>query len=394
MVNLDLVLHPFLAGLVASGAVAIVIRLTWHWHRRFSSDNTRGPQRFHDLPVPRIGGVSVLAGAGVAALVASPPLQAMLLLVLVSGAAAWLIGTVEDCSARITPVLRLIGTLLSGLVFCLWGEYLVRSVGIPPLDELLTVAPAAILFTAFALGGIAHGTNLIDGFHGLAGGAVVIMLAALALVAHRAGDGVMIAFCVILIGVTIGFLLVNFPRGLVFLGDGGAYLAGFMLGATAVMIFARNPEISPWAAIVALAYPVTETGVSVVRKLRRGRSPMQPDRLHLHMVIYAQFGRKIARIAPGTWNANAATGTLMWSGPLLCLIGLATLPLEDGWMMFAYGLFVAMYLVVYRKVVRNIGTPLAGQEGTSDSPIAAAADTRSGTARPLPENSPARGLTA
>ena len=84
---------------------------------------------------------------------------------------------------------------------------------------------------------------------------------------------------------TAGFFLVNFPFGKLFLGDGGAYLLGFLLSWLSVMLVYRNPDISPWAPLLACAYPVFETVFTIARRLWCRRHPGQPDSCHLHSLV-------------------------------------------------------------------------------------------------------------
>ena len=187
----------------------------------------------------------------------------------------------------------------------------------------MTLPLVAIAFTAFAIAGLAHAINIIDGFHGLATGSGIIMLVAFAAVSVSAGDHDMASFCFIVASVLLGFLLVNFPFGYIFLGDGGAYFLGFVLASVAVMVPMRNSDISPWISMVILAYPLLETGFSVIRKIRRGNSPVQPDRLHLHMLVYRRLRR---RLTGNGRLANPVTGVLMWGGAMTGLIAGVLVP--------------------------------------------------------------------
>ena len=94
----------------------------------------------------------------------------------------------------------------------------------------MAVHAVSIAFTAFAVCGLANAVNIIDGFHGLAAGSVIIMLSAFAVAAWTTGDHDVVMLTTVVIAVLLGFLLVNFPHGHVFLGDGGAYFSGFVLG--------------------------------------------------------------------------------------------------------------------------------------------------------------------
>ena len=116
--------------------------------------------------------------------------------------------------------------------------------------------------------------------------------------AHRVGDDLVFALAVLYAALILGFFLVNFPLGKIFLGDGGAYFAGFLLAALGVLLPMRNPEISAWTAILICAYPVIETLASMRRKARRdGHSVGQPDRVHFHMLAHRRYARRLVRRA-------------------------------------------------------------------------------------------------
>ena len=58
----------------------------------------------------------------------------------------------------------------------------------------------------------------------------------------------------------------------------------------------RNPDISPWLSLLICSYPIIETLASIFRKLKRkGSKPTEPDKLHLHMLIYRKFSRKYSK---------------------------------------------------------------------------------------------------
>ena len=144
------------------------------------------------------------------------------------------------------------------------------------------------------MGGVANAINIIDGFNGLAAGAMLIMLAAFAVVAHRVDDDLVFSLAVIYGALVLGFFLVNFPGGRIFLGDGGAYFCGFLLAALGVLLPARNADVSAWNALLICAYPVIETLASIRRKARRdGHSVGQPDRVHFHMLAHRRYARRL-----------------------------------------------------------------------------------------------------
>jgi len=112
--------------------------------------------------------------------------------------------------------------MLSGVLAWYLTGVAMRNTGVAWMDWVLALTPVAVLFTAFAVGGVANAVNIIDGFNGLATGAVVIMLGAMGLIALNVGDAPLAAVCFVLAAGAVGFGAVNWPYGNIFLGDGGA----------------------------------------------------------------------------------------------------------------------------------------------------------------------------
>ena len=336
-------------GLAVALAASVLIAATKRWHGRFSLDTHSGPQKFHDAPTPRIGGLALYAGILAAAAVSAPPARGLLFALAASSLLAFAAGLAEDLTKKVSPTLRLLATMLSGLVFCVLTGYAVTRLDFAVIDGFMALPLISIAFTVFVMAGLANAVNIIDGFHGLAAGTVIIMLCALATLAFLAGDHGLAVAAVVVAAVLSGFLAVNFPFGYVFLGDGGAYLAGLMLGALAVMLAARNPAVSVWAVAVVLAYPVLETLFSIARKtIRSGHRPSRPDEMHLHQVAYRRIVKKFAGRPGGERVANPITGLMMWGGATTGLAFVVLLPRTGESALLFLALQAALYAVVYR----------------------------------------------
>jgi UDP-N-acetylmuramyl pentapeptide phosphotransferase/UDP-N-acetylglucosamine-1-phosphate transferase len=204
---------------------------------------------------------------------------------LVAGLPAFCFGLAEDMTKRVSVRMRLLATMASGLFAWYLTGASVDHIGIAPIDSLLSIGPVAVMFTAFAIGGVANSVNIIDGFNGLASGTVMLSLGTLGAIGLNAGDVVFATACFAVCAVTLGFFLVNFPLGKLFLGDGGAYLLGFLVGWLAVMLCHRNPTVSPWAPLVGCAYPIFETVFTIARRVWARSHPGHPDSSHLHSLI-------------------------------------------------------------------------------------------------------------
>ncbi|RJF95876.1 MraY family glycosyltransferase [Noviherbaspirillum saxi] len=318
-----------MVALIASFIASMLIVCTERWHQALSLDQEMsGAQKFHKKPVPRIGGLALLAGILVVIAYAewrpsnghvSGEWKVYLLLVL-AAMPAFISGLLEDLTKGISVRCRLLGTFASGLIACwLVGASLPR-LDIWGIDLLFGLTPVAVLATAFAVAGVSNSINIIDGFNGLAGITGVIILTGLGFIAGQAGDVFVAKLAIVGIGVTIGFLLVNYPTGRIFLGDGGAYLLGFWIAEVAVLTIARNPSINAWQILAVCAYPVIEVIYSIYRKkVIRKMNPGVPDRLHFHMLVYRRF---ICQLLPGdgrrSWvrNAMVTCAVVSWTAPL------------------------------------------------------------------------------
>lgn len=362
------------AFLVAATASALLV-FTKRWHMRFSADHFEGAQKFHAKATPRIGGLAIALGLAAAWVTGEAP-TAVLGPLLLAGALPFGVGLTEDITNNGGVKRRLFFIAGGGLLFCVLADQWVRYVGLAGLDTLLALPVVGMAFTVFALTGAANALNIIDGFNGLAGGVAVLILGALAIIAQDVGDGALTMVLLGIMGAIAGFLLLNFPKGKIFLGDGGAYLVGFLLGACAILLPMRNPDVSPWVALVACAYPLLEVLFSVYRKSKReGYSPTQPDGVHLHMLVYRRISRHRFRHAPAAYR-NAATSPFLWayaSGPALGAVLfydrqpllMATLVLSA----LAYGL-IYRRLTRFRWLPRTARTmlPLQAPHGATPSP--------------------------
>ena len=319
--------------LLASGIAFLVcylIIISERLHGRFSNDGTEtGPQKFHALPTPRIGGVALaaaLAGSILAMILFGwmrPTAVEGVGLLALAATPAFLSGLGEDLTKKISVLMRLIFTISSAVVASLLVGATLDRLDVPGLDTLLQWPIFAIAFTAIAVGGITNAINIIDGYNGLAGGYAVIVLAALAFVSGQVGDSVMLTASLTMAGAVFGVLLWNYPKGKIFLGDGGAYLIGFWLAEISILLVARNPEVSPWFPMLLLAYPTFETLFTVYRrKVVLGSNPGHPDALHLHQLIYLQ----LVQISVGSRDPrditrrNSAVARYIWAGTALFIV--------------------------------------------------------------------------
>ncbi len=148
---------------------------------------------------------------------------------------------------------------------------------------------AGVIFSLFAIVGMMNAVNIIDGFNGLASGIILLILLSFAITSYEQNNMEILTIVLSTAGATLGFFILNFPKGKIFLGDGGAYLLGFIVAIIGIFLASKYESVSPWYILAIFIYPVWEVLFSIMRKLYIGLSPMQPDAYHFHMLVYRQI---------------------------------------------------------------------------------------------------------
>lgn len=335
----------------------LIVRFA-HKSTRMLDFDLKSIQKIHAMPVPRIGGLGIyLASVGgcLTLYFQSHEVGIWVGTLLFSGFAAFGCGIVEDFTKNMSPRRRLVLTMVSaGVAFFLLDAAILR-IDVPLIDVGLSYLWVSLPLTIFAVAGVANAVNIIDGFNGLAGAVTMFMLLSLAYVAFEVGDLHVMGAALIMVGAIAGFMMWNYPHGLIFMGDGGAYFIGFMLAELAVLLVARNPEVSAWYAILLLIYPVVETVFSIYRrKMVRGVPPGLPDGVHLHMLIFKRLVRWTVRSrdARAITRRNALTSPYLWLLSLMAVIPATLLWRHTVALGIFCFVFVASYVWLYAQIVR------------------------------------------
>lgn len=360
--------YRLLSLIVSSFLVSVISTL---WARRWFSRHTASyssdvPQRFHAGAVPRLGGLGMLIGwlVGLSLAIGLPALGVAngvnfkgsdFALFTLLGTVATLVGAVEDLTQKMSVRWRLVLTgALGASAVCFWGLS-VTSLGVQVLDPYWQAAPVlGMALAMFAITGLPHAFNIIDGYNGLAGIVALMVGIALAHVALQVGDRELAAVVLCLAAVTAGFLVWNYPRGLVFAGDGGAYLWGVVVASVSIALVQRHPQVSPWFPVLLLIYPVWETFFSMYRKWMRGSSPGMADAMHLHQLVYRRlvrrmFGRDEAALILAR---NNRTTPYLAAFSLMSVVP-AMLFWKHTWVLQLFALlFVVTYVYAYIAIVR------------------------------------------
>ena len=344
-------LAAFLSSFIAT---LLIIRFK-HLHERFSADSDlSGPQKFHTNIVPRIGGVSIAIGLLAAILfkLKSIPAPMVETTLLVCAIPTFAIGLTEDLTKKISVRLRLIFTAIAAALLIYLIPVQITRLDIPYFDLIFLIPGTGAILTIFAITGLANAYNIIDGFNGLASMVGIIALLAITYVSFVLADPLMMYLSLIMAAAILGFFIWNYPRGLIFLGDGGAYLIGFWIASLSILLTYRHQEISPWFALLINGYPIVETLFTIYRrKIHQGKSPGQPDGIHFHTLIYRRILMNNHQ-DQNIFSANARTAPYFW-----VLAGMGIAPAVLWWqstpiLISACLLFTTSYVWLYASIVK------------------------------------------
>ncbi|MGV0879110.1 glycosyltransferase [Martelella sp. FLE1502] len=340
--------QALLFAFTVSALVCGLIVATQKLHRRFSDrrKDTAAVQCAHRMSTPRFGGVAFLIALVSFGMLIPDASGHDLQLLLPSLVPVFFAGLAEDFGFRLSPRDRLIAAAISSLLAILLFKLWIPRADIPLVGAFVVFAPFAVAVTIFAGAGICHAFNLVDGVNGLSSLIAVVVATSLAVIAGQNGLFDVSAWCAIVIGALLGFLLFNFPLGKIFLGDAGAYGVGHILAWLAFVMLNLVPDLSPWALLLIFFWPIADTLLAIFRRRIAGRPADQPDRLHFHQLVMRTLeigvlGRKARHISnPMTtvilapmFTAPAVVGVLFWNNSVAAALALV----------FFAGLFVLTY---------------------------------------------------
>lgn len=303
-----------LIGLLGSlGLVPWVRRFAHRWGWMDPVDSAR---KLHRRPKPRAGGlclfVPFLVGALLVTVFLTGDLRAAALLKewgwMIGGCAGmFVLGFIDD----IRPLgakIKLLGQMVICGVVVATGFQIENFTN--PFNGSMVHLGWLSYPVAFAwLLATTNLINLIDGIDGLAAGVSLFVFTVLALTAmFTAGVG-MLMVCVLMIGALIGFLFFNFPPARIFMGDGGAYFLGFLIGEVGLACQEKSRIAAALIVpIIALGVPIIDTGLAIVRRGIRGLPIFRADREHIHHRMI-DMGVSPRRIVLGLYAICIVLGT-------------------------------------------------------------------------------------
>jgi UDP-GlcNAc:undecaprenyl-phosphate/decaprenyl-phosphate GlcNAc-1-phosphate transferase len=253
-------------------------------------DRPDGRRKLHQAPVPAVGGVAVFAGFAVAAIhlqllerhvfASLTSFRELWVPLVVAGFCVSLIGLVDDARG-VRPIAKLAVQATAAVYLSLSG-FQISGVS-NPLGGTFALGALGLPVTVLWLVGMSNAFNLIDGLDGLAAGLALVSTLGLMAAAAVSGRWETVLVAGALAGALLGFLPYNMNPARVFLGDCGALPVGFILAAIAVKSSIKaSAAIAVAVPLLALALPILDVGLAVVRRVVRRRPVFEGDHDHIH----------------------------------------------------------------------------------------------------------------
>ncbi|MGH9800395.1 MAG: glycosyltransferase family 4 protein [Blastocatellia bacterium] len=280
-----------LSFIAALALTPLVRRKATDWGAIAVPDGESGGRHIHAKPTPRLGGVAIYL-AFVATLACVPLMTNMvgdifranlpkLLVVLIPATLVFLFGIYDDFHNVGAPEKLIVQTIATAMIFA--GGFRVENISSPFGGHWHLPLWLSFVLTAIWVIGITNAFNLIDGIDGLAAGASVFALVSILVFSVAQGNPEISQLAVVLIGAVMGFLRFNFNPATIFLGDSGSLFLGFMAAALSLAGSQKGSTIVAIAIpLVTFGLPVTEAGLSLVRRFVSGQSLLAGDRGHIH----------------------------------------------------------------------------------------------------------------
>lgn len=245
-------------------------------------DIPKDNRRVHKTAMPLMGGLAIYISVIVGMFTFLELDKSMISIII--GATIIIISGVLDDLRDLSPKLKLLFQILSGVVLVIGGVG-IDFITNPFSDNniLFNLGILSIPITIFWVVGITNTLNLIDGLDGLASGVAMISSISFMLVANKFGNLPVAILSSIVAGACLGFLPYNFNPAKIFMGDTGALFLGFMLAAISIEgVMKSVATIAVITPIIILGVPIFDTTFAIFRRLISGKSIMSADKGHLH----------------------------------------------------------------------------------------------------------------
>lgn len=331
-----------MSALVAFVGTAMAIALLRPLAGKLQLVDLPNKRKQHVGAIPLIGGLAVSIGVYLSVFI-TMQLSLPLVMLLLCAGAMMVIGAVDD-ALDISPKLRLGLQALLIVILCLSTE-----VGLHHFGDLLGFGDihlpwGEIVVAVLAVCAAVNAFNMMDGIDGLAGSMAGISLVGLGTLFSNAMPD-MANFCLVIVIALVPYLAINLTippfKRKIFMGDAGSMFLGFIIGFLVIygsQVTEQRPAFRPVMALWLMGLPLIDMVGIMIRRIRKGQSPLKADRNHLHhILLHAGFTHREALLLMVVTNLG-----IVFMG---ILAEIAKLP---EWLM------MAIYLVLFSGYILSL----------------------------------------
>jgi UDP-GlcNAc:undecaprenyl-phosphate/decaprenyl-phosphate GlcNAc-1-phosphate transferase len=273
-------------------------------------DDKSDRPRVHKDPVPRIGGLAIVAGILI-------PMGIFMnvrggyLGILIGAICAAALGLYDDIRG-LRPSTKLLGMILIALIPVAGFGVVFHQLGLPVIGNI-AFGWGAYPITVLWIATLANLVNLIDGMDALAAGIVSIAAFSFAVLAISFGRNDAAVLAAIVCGATLAFLRSNYHPAKIFMGDSGALALGFVLATVAVQgVLKTAATIAVAAPLLVMAIPILDTSFVVLKRLKYRRPPWGADHNHFyHRFMRIGFSQRRTAAYLHVWAALLASYAIL-----------------------------------------------------------------------------------
>ncbi len=237
-------------------------------------------RKVHVQPMPKTGGLSMAIGAFIPLLLWVPR-DDFVTGVFMGANVIVLFGLVDDIRSMNFKQ-KIIPQFFAALCVVFWGGVRIKCIEIYGYEDFILPFPVSVALTLFVIVGVTNAINLSDGLDGLAGGISMLSFVIVAFLAYRCENGVVALMSIAVVAAIAGFLRYNTYPAVLFMGDAGSQLLGFLSVVFVLFITQENTPYSRILSLPLIGFPILDTVSVMVERVKKGVSPFKADKNHFH----------------------------------------------------------------------------------------------------------------
>lgn len=247
---------------------------------RVNAMDVPNKRKVHSSPMPKCGGLAMALGMLVPISLLAPA-DGFTNAVLVGSGIIVVFGLIDDVR-DVDWRIKIAGQCCAALVVMVYGGVKIKCLGTLLPDSALLPDWFALPLTLVAIVGVTNAINLSDGLDGLAGGVCLLSFICIGYLGYCAHNTAIALLSVAVIGAILGFLRFNTYPAVVFMGDAGSQLLGFLIVTISLSLTQGDASLTPLLPLILLGFPVLDTLTVMFERVAKGKSPFAADKKHFH----------------------------------------------------------------------------------------------------------------